>query len=440
MKTSDLLVVIALGCASCHNPSSYDITSPDQADAVMQLSASTLTAPADGLTRVTLTVAVSPMTKPADRTVRLTTTAGSFVPAGASSTETTVTVDALGNAVALLQAPDAPAVATVNAAVPDFARSINIAFQQAVATNLFSFSASATSIPADGFSQVQLTVIVAFPGNAAQRTVTFKTSAGLLVAPGSSTPSSSVVVPADGTGTAIAYLRSSTNVSVAQVQAVAANATQSLFISFTSVNPQSVFMLTAPVKRAPADGATTTTLTATVGQGLAAPGQSVAFVTSAGTFVHSGQATDSLPITAGNSVSLDLRSPATAGVGHVVATAGGFSSDLSISFDPALPDQILLTVPQGTLAASTSASVNVTANLLRTVGTVTPNQVVDFSATDSSGAPIGAFFNTQVSNAMHIATTQFAVGAIGYRGPVTLTATVSGATVIGTASIQIVSP
>jgi hypothetical protein len=73
--------------------------------------------------------------------------------------------------------------------------------------------------------------------------------------------------------------------------------------------------------------------------------------------------------------------------------------------------------------------------LLRNTGEVSPRLQVGYAAATNSGAPLGVFSGVTLSN-QGVSTATFNVGATGYVGPVTITASVGGAT--GAATVQIV--
>src|SRR5688500_16324318 len=76
-------------------------------------------------------------------------------------------------------------------------------------------TASAPSVPADGFSTVEITAQIDPTTRAADRSITFTTTAGTFV--GAAAPGTTLVVTADIDGVARATLRSSTTIETANV-------------------------------------------------------------------------------------------------------------------------------------------------------------------------------------------------------------------------------
>lgn len=224
---------LVLLAASCSDPGDYQITTPSQADKVMSIALTPSTpVPADGVSQLTLTVALDPAVKSSDRTVTLTTTAGSFVPPSANnSSQATVTADALGKATAILQAPSVPATAVIHVSVSDFSRDVTATFRQVTAADVFTLTSSSQTAAVNSTPGIAVQASLKFVGTATQQTVTFKTSLGTLVAPGAS--GTSVTVPGDLSANASVFLQSATP-GTAQVQVTVGAFTQNLSLMFTA--------------------------------------------------------------------------------------------------------------------------------------------------------------------------------------------------------------
>lgn len=280
---------------------------------------------------------------------------------------------------------------------------------------------SAASIPADGFSTVALTARVDPKTRAADRSITFTTTAGTFV--GAAAPGTSLVVTADVNGLAQAALRSSTTIETANVTVRAGTSvTRALAISFTPVNPTDVIRISAPHSPVPADGASITQVSADIAPSLPAGQRSVKFTTSIGVFTNN---TAEITVTASstNRAVADLRASSVPGTARITASVAGVTAETSLTFVPALPEALTLNV--SALAMKPTEEITVTSTLTRTVGAVTAGRLITYTATDAAGSVVGLFRNVTVSGATGTATAVFfANGAAP--GLVTIRATTPG--------------
>jgi adhesin/invasin len=202
-------------------------------------------------------------------------------------------------------------------------------------------------------------------------------------------------VTADATGVARILLRSDTTVGTARVTATVLGYQRDLLVQFAPVDPGSILTLTADATRVPADGATLTRLVARVSPSLPAANREVTFRTTDGTFATNADATGreaKVKADAGNLAIVDLRSPTYTGSVGITATVSNVTQRASIEFTPAPPDTVFVQAPAA-VARAGSTSITITVFLSRDRGQVSNNTVVTFTATDSSGATIGTFFN-----------------------------------------------
>src|SRR6202011_6198569 len=114
----------------------------------------------------------------------------------------------------------------------------------------------------------------------------------------------------------------------------------------------------------------------------------VTFTTTAGTFTLGSQNPTAM-VTAGadGKASTLLYSPNAAGAAVVTATVFQDSKQAAITFLPALPDAILVQVTPASVPDTAKDTVTITAQLVRSIGTVTPNTVVTFVVKDSKKVP-----------------------------------------------------
>ncbi len=298
-----------------------------------------------------------------------------------------------------------------------------------------------TSLPADGFSRLDLEARLLGNPSFDQRTVLFRTTSGTLE--GGSAAADAMAVEADGTGRARITLVSSTQVGTAVVTATpkaAPGVTASLSIDFVAPTGSDVLRFVEAPGEAPADGATLTTFTVEVSAALPAAQRTVTFTTtSAAGFAPSGQASVSEPVNAGNRASADLVSPAAIGTARVTAQVAGVAQQAEISFVRALPDDIVVAADPTSAPAATDTQITITATLLRDVGGVTPGTVVSFRAEDEAGKTVGLFTNVTRSAADGTATAVFEPRTTT-PGFVTVTVGVEGSAAVGTVRIELTAP
>lgn len=303
------------------------------------------------------------------------------------------------------------------------------------------------TLPADGFSRLGLVAKISPKADADRRTVVFTTSAGTMV--GGAAVQTTWEVPADASGEAFIELQSSqrveTAVVTAQVKGVPGLST-TLAIAFVPVQPDDVVEFTGfPVQPLPADGATLTPFTVTISGSIPSASRTVSFATTVGTFAPGADTTASVPADAGNTATVELRSPTQITSGRVRATVNGVTREVPVSFERALPTFISLSADKFTVQASATDQVSLTATLSRDVGTVTPNTPVTFKAVGTATTPHvtlpSTFFqNVSVVDAQGVATALFRPGTTDYRGPVTVTVEVPGSSVRGSVELEIVAP
>src|SRR5262249_42713587 len=92
------------------------------------------------------------------------------------------------------------------------------------------------------------------------------------------------------------------------------------------------------------------------------------------------------------------------------------------------------------VADTAQATVTITAQLLRNIGTVTPNTVASFVVKDSKGTAFGTFTSIQASNATGVATAVFVPGGTGHIGQAPVTRTVAGSAATGRGSFAVTAP
>jgi len=395
---------------ACHDKEKYLPLGPDNPDGrdltkILSIEANPATVPADGVSRTRISAHIDPSATV--RTISFETTLGTLssgaksVAAQAGSLQ--VDADSSGIATVELQTTATVATARVTASVRPsdqaaaIVRVIDVPFSAVVADQLFTLSTSASSLPADGFSTATITVTMTFSGDRQQQ-VMFTASRGSLVAFGAGAGDSGATVQADASGVARIQLRSDGTIGTARVSAKALGFERATFIEFTAINPDTIITVRPDVDTASADGFTRTRIVARVSPLIPDTGtnRTVRFTTTDGTF-----ATDTVPGTgnqvatvkadASNVAIVDLRSPMLPVTAGITATVSNVTARTSITFVKAQPDTVFVQADASSVPSSGAASVNLTAYVLRDVGTPATNSTVTWEARDAGGNLIGAF-------------------------------------------------
>jgi hypothetical protein len=419
----------------------YLPTSPDFVDA-LAVSVERSSIPADGFSTTRLTATISANASPTRRVIIFDATKGLF--AGSGSPETgriEAAVDSTGTATVVLRSSTVVETTTVtvtvkdsqtNAAVPGVAKQALIEFVAVNADDTLTFTAASTSIPADGFSRTRLTATVVTLGNPARNTVTLRTSKGTLVSSGKVNADASVEVSVDGSGVAVADLRSSSTVE----SAIVAGNTKTIVIAFTPPDPNAIVRISAAASSAPADGATRVPITATIAAELPAP-RTVSFTVTGATFNGAGEVDRSVPVDGSNRAVVDLVAPTAPVSARVRASINGVSADTVVSFVTALPHRIF--VSPAAAVVGPNADNRISVSLLRDIGVASGGQIVGYAAKDAGGNPTdGVFSGVALSSTVSGSATVSSATYNHQGGPaglVTIEVTVGGVT--GRAQIRI---
>lgn len=217
--------------------------------------------------------------------------------------------------------------------------------------------------------------------------------------------------------------------------------------SRSPVSPDRVLALLASAEAIPADGASQATITAQISPDAAPANRTIAFSTTAGSFAGASPPGTSITAQAdvdGRAV-VALQSGTQPATARVEASVGGFVRTLTVRFTAALPETIDVDPGTFALQAGFGNTTTVTATLRRSGGGIaTQGTEVRFTATTPAGATVGEFRAVTPSDAQGRATALYTAGDTAYRGPATIAARVTdpatGATVTGTATLEIVDP
>lgn len=213
--------------------------------------------------------------------------------------------------------------------------------------------------------------------------------------------------------------------------------------TLTSTSSPILESLAAASGALPADGDTTTTVTA-IAKPVPGPSSAltwVLFTSDLGAFVENGLDSVREPIDSKGEAIVSLRAPLTAGVAKVQATDGTAEFDTLITFVVAAPDTLLL-ISSATVLSDTSVT-TITATLRRSRGIPTLGDTAYFSARDSLGNSIGLFGAPSPSDSMGRVNVQYSPGTVGFSGTVTITASTAGPTgraVTGLVRLLVLAP
>jgi hypothetical protein len=314
--------------------------------------------------------------------------------------------------------------------------------------NALVLSASATSIPADGFSVATITAQIDPASAPDRRTIVFTTTAGSFVG-ATDNSGRKATLTADTSGRAAVQLKSETVIETATVDASVSVANQvvvdkRIAVSFVAPGPAELLRISTSGSTAPADGATPIHVFADIAPGLPAAQRTVTFTTTLGSFADTaGAKTTTATADSSNRATADLVSAA-AGQARVTATVASTSASTTVSFSPALPDSIVVSTDKAAIKASLDDSTVVTATLLRSPGsgTVTTGTVVSFRVVDpATGKDLNFIIRSITpSNDAHVSQATVIAGNTSFRGIATIQATVAGSTAVGQTNIDVISP
>jgi adhesin/invasin len=348
-----IAAVVACGlmlAAACHRPDDY-LLDPSNADEVLAVTPSATTLPADGISRVTITAQLDPRTDFDKRNVVFTTTAGTLIAEGKEATSVTVTADTNGRAVVELRSSTAAATAHIDVTVASVSRAVSVEFVRLTREEVFDVATSGTSVAADGFSTIVITVTLKRLGTPQQQQVKFETSAGTLIASGQPN-ARAVTITVGEAGVVVVELQSDT-AGIANVRVSALDRVYQFPITFTALAREDVFDVSVSRTSIPADGFSTSMVTATLKRSGTPLQRMVKFETSAGMLIAPGLvAARSVTIAAdatGRAVA-ELQSDKSVGSARVRVTAFDLPYELTISFTAVDPANII------TLSASSSSA------------------------------------------------------------------------------------
>lgn len=414
----------------CYDPDAHTLN-PSRISEFLSITTSASSIPANGVSRVTITIQIDPESDLDKRLVTITTSAGTLVWGSGEGLTTTLPVDETGRAIVDLRSGTTDGPVRLDVKVGPISRTITLQFTSVRRDDLYSVEVSRTTLPADGFSTARITVTLRQLGSARQRMVTFETSGGILVGPGL-TAARQASVTADADGVAAVDLQADKTVGPVRMAITALDRTEQIEFTFAPVDPSQVITLSADPGSVAADGASTVTLVARVAPGLPGSRRSVTFRTTLGQFLPGRTGEFTIDADGTNKAQATLVS-SSVGSARLTATVDGTTADAGVQFTTALPDSVFVSPAAASLRSGETTLVTVT--LLRNIGEVSPRLQVDYSAVTGTGTPIGSFSGVTLST-NGVSTATFNLGATVFLGPVTIRAGVAGGA-SGAATLQI---
>jgi adhesin/invasin len=301
--------------------------------------------------------------------------------------------------------------------------------------DVMAISASPERIAADGFSTSTITVTVK-PTSNRGRALNFTSSGGTL-----SVKDTDTRAP-DASGQVVVFLISEATPKTVLVTANAKEGTdvvasRSVSVTFEQASAASIIRLVASANQVDADGLSSVQLRAEVNPALT--NRNVIFTTTAGSFTQGGTTQTSPSVSTGSDgVAIAQLYATTVGTAVVTATAAGFSASQTITFTPALPDFISLSAKPLSLVRSETNGIQLVAQLSRSIGNVTKDTRVDFTAVNAtSGVPFGRFQEVKRTSETGEASATFVPGATAPDGLARITARVPGTNVSAVVTVDI---
>jgi hypothetical protein len=283
---------------------------------------------------------------------------------------------------------------------------------------------TSTSVPADGFSRLQIVARILKDFDKDRGTIVFKTSDG------SFDPTADLKekeVAADADGNAFIELRSSETIGTVQVSAQVKGVDgllQQLEVRFVDVPADNIIAFVEAPRSARADGITVSTFTVQINRSVPADKRMVTFKTTAGTFVASGGTDLMVDASSAELVSVQLKSPAMPATGQVSASVNKATALATITFTQVQADDILRFIT--TTASAPADGATRSTFTVKVANQVPPEQaMVMFKTTAGTFAVSMGPAETVQANSSHQATAQLV-------SPLALTTARVTATLAGT--------
>ena len=378
--------------------------------------------PADGSSSTIITAEVKDgagAPAPKGTSVTFTTNLGAFP--NNASTYTVITSDATGKVSVSLRAGTTAGSAIVTASSNNVTQSVAVTFTSSVAGSI-SLTATPDTLPANGVSTSNIRATVKdASGNPVKNgeMVSFAIIAGLGTLSQNSSPTASGVANVVYTSPNVGG-----NVIIRATTVNGVSATVSITLTVPGLGSIAV---TAQPTSIPADGSSSSVITATVKDSSgnpAATGTSVLFTTNLGTFSNGTQTITLSTTNASGTISTSLIAGKTGGSAIVVAASGGISQSVVVTFTSNVVARIALTANPSTLFANGKSQSTILAEV-----------------TDANGNPVkdGEQISFVITSGLGTLSSSTA-GCVGGIAQVTYTsATTAGSVIIQARSVNSVS-
>ena len=346
--------------------------------ASLTLSASPSLIPADGVSSTAITAKLldingNPVNQ-ANISVVFTTTLGTFSNGLASITISTPSAaTATGSVIVSLVAGATPGIALVTCSADGVTQATNVTIGTSAQIASITLTANPTSLPADGASSSTLTALLldssGNPINASNILVTFKTTLGTF-SNGTNTITLTTQSSAAATGKVVVSLIAGTTSGIAIVTCTASGVTQATNVGIGATSQIASILLSANPSSLPADGASSSTITAQLidasGNPVTQPNILVTFRTTLGTFSNgTNTITVATQVAATGNVVVSLIAGTTSGIAVITCSASGVTQATNVTIGTsAQVASITLTANPVSIPADGASSSTITAQLL----------------------------------------------------------------------------
>ena len=347
--------------------------------AAITLTASRLSAPADGVSSIAITACLSDNANfpvDIDTKATFTTTLGTFRDPTTFILQKAITetvkaenqVPPCSKIVVSLMSEKTSGIALISCTSNGVTQYVTVSFD---ATGSIKLTAIPPWIPSDGKSSSGIEATVINTGGAAVAVgtpVTFTTTKGLL-SDGKGSPARTITVQvSNAEGTVSVSLIAATDPGIAEVTCTSSEMTQTITVAMGVGS----IILTASPTSLPADGHSSAAIKAVVNNSAGIPvsvGTSVTFSTQLGTFSNGQQTITMGTIDSTGVVTVSLIAGTASGLAEVVCSSGGLTQSVSVSIGTLPIASITLAANPGSIPADGASSSTITATVLDVSGT-----------------------------------------------------------------------
>lgn len=296
---------------------------------------------------------------------------------------------------------------------------------------ILSLSATPDTIPADAQSFAYILAELPLDATDTKSTVTFTTSKGNFDNNSKTISQTAVLVNDNGSNKRIAKVKlfSTSQIDTAEISATVANVTKTTRVVFSNLLFDSFLTLSADQSSIPADGASYSLITVEQPLNIPVDYSAVTFTTTAGSFDNGSKTiTKSSSTVLVNWVykrlaQVRLTSSKNEEKATIEASIKGTLKTIVISFTKAFPEAIKAVVVNPFITSGVTNSLQITTNLLRSVGTPTIGNEASLKVIDSNNVARGSFINyTTKSDANGNIVNKYTLGTDPYKGALRIVA------------------